>query len=87
MTLFIVGHEIAIETQQTICRQLRDGELKLEIIQDRIERVEKKLFLKEEYLRESLRFEVGESIGLAKQKDQVLKDKKKIYMENRTVRL
>jgi len=75
-------YRVAIQSQNLMRRQIYEGEDRLEILEKDIKEVTRRLYDKEEYLRELHIFKPGDSIQEAARMDNKLLMKKQMYKEN-----
>jgi len=76
------GYRKNIIRQNKMRRQIYEGEERLEILERNIKELERRLYEKQEFLRELAKFRASDSIEEAARADQKLVDKKRLYAEN-----
>ena len=76
------GYRKAIIRQNKMRRATYEGEERLGVVERNIRELEKRLYEKQEFLREIKTFKLGDSIEEAARMDQVLIEKKQLYKDN-----
>merc|ERR1719187_445060 len=76
------GYKLAIQNQNQMRRQIYEYEDKQEVLERDMKEVQRRLYEKQEYLRELSVFKPGNSIEEAERMDQKLIETKQMYKEN-----
>lgn len=76
------GYKLAIQNQNQMRRQIYEYEDKQEVLERDMKEIQRRLYEKQEYLRELSVFKPGNSIEEAEKMDQKLIETKQMYKEN-----